>query len=406
LRFDRSHDWQGAKAWQLRVRDGVQKQYASIANSDGPDIAILESEVGGDNSAASWTAAAGGTLIDATSDWHTYRMIYDPAKASNKTELWVDGTMVMEMDFINTAGGNQLKFGITKSAGASVEVWIDYIRWALDTVERPSGPGLATPALKNRFFDNIHDDNGPLTPGGNQVVPFWEIENLPNINGEVQPVEVVWETGAWRCESYGRALRLMQGQAYDAAVKQSVTCEANAKVTFKAAMTASSASCTPIEGRVGIDPTGACTPTSPSVIWGPWTSLYDDVNCVGIACQTLEVTASTGASPDVCVFIETKADYSPGNEQSTFIDSADLTWVPNCHAPPQDADGDGDVDLADFSVFQACFNGPNRPWPSLPNEAQCKCLDTEPAGGDGDIDLADFGVFQGCFNGPNRPPNC
>jgi len=26
--------------------------------------------------------------------------------------------------------------------------------------------------------------------------------------------------------------------------------------------------------------------------------------------------------------------------------------------------------------------------------------------GDTDVDLGDFAVFQGCFNGPNRPPAC
>jgi len=25
---------------------------------------------------------------------------------------------------------------------------------------------------------------------------------------------------------------------------------------------------------------------------------------------------------------------------------------------------------------------------------------------DGDVDLDDFGLFQACFNGPNRPPKC
>jgi hypothetical protein len=28
---------------------------------------------------------------------------------------------------------------------------------------------------------------------------------------------------------------------------------------------------------------------------------------------------------------------------------------------PGDFDADGDVDLEDFAIFQACFNGPNRP---------------------------------------------
>jgi hypothetical protein len=64
-----------------------------------------------------------------------------------------------------------------------------------------------------------------------------------------------------------------------------------------------------------------------------------------------------------------------------------------------DADEDGDVDLADFSHFQSCFNGPNRP----PTAAGCCDMDFDK---DSDVDLADFGVFQGCFNGPNRSPAC
>jgi hypothetical protein len=73
-----------------------------------------------------------------------------------------------------------------------------------------------------------------------------------------------------------------------------------------------------------------------------------------------------------------------------------------CNTPSHDIDGDGDVDLADFLVFQGCFNGPNRPtltgtFPS------CACFDTE---SDFDVDLVDFLSFQACFNGPNRPPAC
>ena len=70
---------------------------------------------------------------------------------------------------------------------------------------------------------------------------------------------------------------------------------------------------------------------------------------------------------------------------------------------------DGDIDLDDFQVFQACFNGPNRPFGGGPEiAAQCACLDQDPAGGDADIDLTDFQKFQNCFGGPNRPPavNC
>jgi len=64
-----------------------------------------------------------------------------------------------------------------------------------------------------------------------------------------------------------------------------------------------------------------------------------------------------------------------------------------------DFDNDADVDLADFSAFQGCFNGPNR----APAHTGCAVADLD---GDNDVDLADFSAFQGCFNGPNRPPRC
>ncbi|MGB9626679.1 MAG: hypothetical protein ACPMAQ_17640, partial [Phycisphaerae bacterium] len=67
---------------------------------------------------------------------------------------------------------------------------------------------------------------------------------------------------------------------------------------------------------------------------------------------------------------------------------------------PSDFDHDGDVDVADFAMFQTCFNGPNRPY-AQPGGCGSADFDT-----DADVDLADFGTFQGCFNGPNRPPAC
>jgi hypothetical protein len=94
--------------------------------------------------------------------------------------------------------------------------------------------------------------------------------------------------------------------------------------------------------------------------------------------------------------------------KAMHVDAVRNTFVPPppCNTPPQDADGDGDVDLADFSLFQACFNGPNRPYALPPGfDNDCKCMDVEPApNGDADLDLADFSKFQSCFNGPNRPP--
>jgi len=62
-----------------------------------------------------------------------------------------------------------------------------------------------------------------------------------------------------------------------------------------------------------------------------------------------------------------------------------------------DFDVDGDVDLSDFALFQACFNGPNR-------EPKTTCQVDADLDGDGDVDLTDFATFQACFNGPNRAP--
>ncbi len=65
----------------------------------------------------------------------------------------------------------------------------------------------------------------------------------------------------------------------------------------------------------------------------------------------------------------------------------------------QDFDQDGDVDLADYALFQMCFNGPNEP----PAAGGCTRPDLD---GDGDVDLGDFALFQSCFNGANRLPAC
>jgi len=61
---------------------------------------------------------------------------------------------------------------------------------------------------------------------------------------------------------------------------------------------------------------------------------------------------------------------------------------------PGDLDGDGDVDLSDFTVFQLCFGGSNNPpAPTCPPGIDAD-LD-----GDGDVDLADFLIFQQNFTG-------
>ncbi len=90
--------------------------------------------------------------------------------------------------------------------------------------------------------------------------------------------------------------------------------------------------------------------------------------------------------------------------RGTATGSMTITIAAGCNTPPQDTDGDGDVDLGDFSAFAACFNGPNRPWPGSPiPDKDCRCVDGD---GDMDVDLEDFARFTACFNGPNRRPAC
>ncbi len=68
---------------------------------------------------------------------------------------------------------------------------------------------------------------------------------------------------------------------------------------------------------------------------------------------------------------------------------------------PGDFDDDGDVDLDDFAVYQACSTGPAAP------QTDPDCLPTD-LDGDGDTDQSDFGVFQRCISGPTLPadPAC
>ncbi|MGB9623358.1 MAG: hypothetical protein ACPMAQ_00710 [Phycisphaerae bacterium] len=108
----------------------------------------------------------------------------------------------------------------------------------------------------------------------------------------------------------------------------------------------------------------------------------------------------TGAAPGALdgvwdVVVTTCADSTGG---------AGLFTVTMCWPEQMDADGDGDVDLGDFGIFQACFNGPNRPYKFGPDPRKCACMDAGDNPVVPDVDLSDFGKFQGCFNGPNRPP--
>gem|GEM_PF-3311134 len=68
---------------------------------------------------------------------------------------------------------------------------------------------------------------------------------------------------------------------------------------------------------------------------------------------------------------------------------------------PGDFDRDGDVDMNDLAVFEACATAPAISQPSP--DCVWACFDT-----DDDIDQADFAVFQRCLSGekPAADPNC
>jgi hypothetical protein len=59
---------------------------------------------------------------------------------------------------------------------------------------------------------------------------------------------------------------------------------------------------------------------------------------------------------------------------------------------PGDCDGDGDVDLEDYTDFEACLAGPGGGL-----GPDCGCVDFDD---NGDVDLRDFAAFAEVFMGP------
>ncbi len=62
-----------------------------------------------------------------------------------------------------------------------------------------------------------------------------------------------------------------------------------------------------------------------------------------------------------------------------------------------DFDNDGDVDLDDFGIYQACATGAGLGPPAF----GCGLADLD---GDNDVDLSDFGIYQRCISGPGVAP--
>jgi len=75
---------------------------------------------------------------------------------------------------------------------------------------------------------------------------------------------------------------------------------------------------------------------------------------------------------------------------SGAVDQLDVQFRPRVG----DGDGDDDVDLVDFALFQSCFSGPNNRYP----KPHCIQVDWDR---DRDIDLDDWKGFVRLFRGPN-----
>jgi len=79
-----------------------------------------------------------------------------------------------------------------------------------------------------------------------------------------------------------------------------------------------------------------------------------------------------------------------------IVVDTDSVELPDCGDPFADADGDRDVDQADFAVWQRCNSGEDGGVP-----AGCDCFDRDNNGvGDGDVDDQDLEAFEACASGP------
>ncbi|HOW72502.1 MAG TPA: hypothetical protein PKY77_18030 [Phycisphaerae bacterium] len=92
--------------------------------------------------------------------------------------------------------------------------------------------------------------------------------------------------------------------------------------------------------------------------------------------------------------------YLTNTFEEFWYDEVALTFCRN--EPRFDTDRDGDVDHADFGIFQACLSGPANAFVANPpfDGSACQCLDAD---GDRDADADDLAVFTRCYSGPTIP---
>ncbi len=145
----------------------------------------------------------------------------------------------------------------------------------------------------------------------------------------------------------------------------------------------------------------------------------DDAADVGVTAGLSWSASANAASYDV-YFGTTQPPAFQGNQAGTTFDPGAMerattyawrvdavnafgttmgaVWSFTTVLPPGDLDGDGDVDLSDFGIFQACLSGSGMLRPP-----GCEDADLD---GDFDVDGDDFGDFQVCLGGADLPPGC
>ena len=117
----------------------------------------------------------------------------------------------------------------------------------------------------------------------------------------------------------------------------------------------------------------------------------------GADCRGVPVTRiGIGSSP-----AHVDEDYISNTYEFFWYDEVELSVEPAglpCPNPELrfDADADGDVDQADFAVFQACYTETG----STYDCPACKCMNSNE---DVAIDGDDYGPFEACASGPDVP---
>lgn len=164
---------------------------------------------------------------------------------------------------------------------------------------------------------------------------------------------------------------------------ESATCTDGGGV-FRGASSACSAgvclaSCCKTDGTCGAEPPGYCE--SIDGIAGALGSVCEASTCLGACC--VKAGQCEEMNYGVCPAAKFKG-----------IGTSCATEECPCSIPFADADGDGDVDQADFALFQVCIGA------NLPAEPACACFDAHPAGApDGDVDTDDWSAFEACASG-------